>query len=130
MISTGSDSSGWLSKAFDENDTIPQPSTSTCRATEAASVLSTFSFTPLGPLLHFGHQRQPLEAGARQLSHDARHGAVVGLLVRPHENALIEAATSVGDRLQLRDQVVHRHFGVVDEDLACGVDRELQRRLV
>src|SRR4051812_35855952 len=122
MTSTGRDSSGWLSKAFDENDTSPQPSTSTCRATEAASVLSTFSFTPLGPLLHLGHQGQALEPGARQLSHDARHGAVIGLLVGPHEDPLLEASAGVGDRLQFRDQFVHRHFGVVDEDLASGVD--------
>src|ERR1700710_1455123 len=99
MTSTGKDSSGIDSKALDENDTSPHPITRTCRATDATSVLSTFTFTLLGPLLHFGDQRQPLEAGARQLPHYPRHGSVIRLLVRPHEYTLVEAAAGVRDRL-------------------------------
>src|SRR6185437_3374503 len=45
MMSTGRVSSGMDSKALDENDTSPHPITRTCRATDATSVLSTFTFT-------------------------------------------------------------------------------------
>src|SRR5665213_1043442 len=99
MMSTGKDSSGIDSKALDENDTSPHPITRTCRATDATSVLSTFTFTRLGPLLHFGDQRQPLEPGAGQLAHHPGDGSVVRLLVRSHEYTLVEAAAGVGDRL-------------------------------
>src|SRR5882757_9812277 len=99
MMSTGRDSSGVDSKAFDENDTSPHPITRTCRATDAASVLSTLTFTLSGPLLHFGDQRQTLEAGARQLPHHPRHGSVIGLLVRPHVYTLVHAAARVGNGL-------------------------------
>src|SRR3954465_4029395 len=91
MISTGKDSSGICSKALVENDTRPHPITRTCRATEATSVLSTFTFTLSGPLLHFGDQRQPLEARAGQLAHHPGHGTVVRLLVRPHIYTLVHA---------------------------------------
>src|ERR1700685_2557648 len=97
MISTGKDSSGTDSKALDENDTSPHPITRTCRATDATSVLSTF--TLLGPLLHFGNQCQMFEPGAGQLSHHPRHGSVIRLLVRPHEYTLVHTAAGVGDRL-------------------------------
>src|ERR1700677_4678994 len=97
MMSTGRDSSGVDSKALDENDTNPHPITRTCRATDATSVLSTFTF--LGPLLHFGIQWQPFELCAGQLSHHPRHRSVVRLLVRPHEYTLIHTAAGVGDRL-------------------------------
>ena len=40
-----SDSSGIISKALVENDTIPHPITRTCRAIDAASVLSILTFT-------------------------------------------------------------------------------------
>src|ERR1700728_3522714 len=96
MISTGRDSSGIDSKALDENDTSPHPITRTCRTTDATSVLSTFT---LVPLLHFGHERQPLEPGAGQLSHHLCHGSVIRLLVRPHEYTLVQTAAGVGDRL-------------------------------
>src|ERR1700722_1615787 len=99
MISTGRGSFGIDSKALDENDTSPHPITRTCRTTDAASVLSTFTFTRLGPLLHFGDQRQPLEPGAGQLSHHLRHGSIIGLLVRPHEYTLVHAATGLGNGL-------------------------------
>src|SRR5580698_1401769 len=98
-MSTGKDSSGADSNALDENDTSPHPITRTCRTTDATSVLSTFTFTRLGPLLHFSNQRQPLEAGARQLTHHPRHGSVIRLLVGPHEYTLIQPAAGVGDRL-------------------------------
>src|SRR5204862_7054589 len=99
MISTGKDSSGIDSNALVENDTSPHPITRTCRAIDAASVLSTLSFTRLGSLLHFGYQRQPLEAGAGQLPHHFRHGPVIGLLVRPHIYTLVHAAAGVGNGL-------------------------------
>src|ERR1700736_399518 len=99
MMSTGKDSSGIDSNALVENDTSPHPITRTCRATDATSVLSTFTFTLSLPLLNFGDQRQSLESGARQLPHHPRHGPVIGLLVRPHEYTLIHAAAGVGDRL-------------------------------
>src|ERR1700685_2786072 len=97
MISTGRDSSGTASKALDENDTSPHPITRTCRATDATSVLSTFTF--LGPLLRFRNQRQPFEPCAGQLSHHPRHGSVIRLLVRPHIYTLVRPAAGVGDRL-------------------------------
>src|SRR4030088_179152 len=97
MTSTGNDSSGVDSNALDENDTSPHPITRTRRATAAPMVLS--PFPRLGPLLHFGDQRQPLEPGTRQLPHHPRHGSVIRLLVRPHEYTLIEAAAGVGDCL-------------------------------
>src|SRR5437660_12813951 len=99
MTSTGRDSSGTDSKALDEHEASPDPSTRTCRATEATSVLSTFSFTPLGPLLHLGDQCQPLEPGAGQLPHHPRHGSVVRLLVGAHEYTLIQAAAGIRDGL-------------------------------
>ena len=99
MMSTGSDSCGINSNALVENDTRPHPITRTCRATEATSVLSTFTFTRSGPLLHLGDQRQALEAGAGQLPHHPGHGAVIGLLVRPHIYTLFHAAAGVRNRL-------------------------------
>src|SRR4051794_3192041 len=99
MISTGRDSSGITSSARDENDTSPQPSTTTCRTTDATSVLSTFTFTLSGPLLHFGDQRQPLEARGRQLPHHPGYGSVIRLLVRAHEYTLVGAAAGIRDRL-------------------------------
>src|ERR1700743_1327731 len=102
MISTGRDSSGTDSKAWDENDTSPHPITSTCRATDATSVLSTFTFTLSGSLIHFSYQRQPLEPCARQCAHHLGHRSIVGLLVRSHEDALVEPAAGIRDRLQLR----------------------------
>ena len=99
MMSTGKDSSGTDSNALLENDTSPHPITRTCRAIDAASVLSTFSFTRLGSLLHFGHQGQPLEAGARQLPHHLRHRSVIGLLVRPHIYTLVHSAAGLGNGL-------------------------------
>src|ERR1700679_2300846 len=99
MISTGRDSSGIDSNALDENDTSPHPITRTCRTTDATSVLSTFTFTRLVPLLHFSDQCQPRDPGAGQLAHHPRHGSVVGLLVRPHVYTLIHAAAGIRDRL-------------------------------
>src|ERR1700761_3863265 len=90
MISTGRDSSGTDLKALDENDTSPHPITSTCRATDATSVLSTFTSTLSGPLIHFSHQRQPLEPCARQCAHHPGDRTVVGLLVGAHEKGRIE----------------------------------------
>ena len=99
ITSTGKDSSGIDSNALLENDTKPHPITSTCRATDATRVLSTFTFTASGSLLHFGDQREPLEASARQQSHHLGHRSVIRLLVRPHEYTLVEAAAGVGNRL-------------------------------
>src|SRR5664279_596650 len=98
--STVTDSSGLVSNALVANDTSPHPITRTCRVTDAASVLSTLKFTPSGPLIHFGHQRQMLEARARQLSHHPGHGSIVGLFVSPHVDTLVHAAAGIGDRLQ------------------------------
>src|SRR4030081_2896539 len=95
MISPGKDSSCICSNALVENDTKPPPITRTCRAIEATSVLSTFTFTRSGPLLHFGDQRQTLEAGAGQLPHHSGHSSVIGLLVRPHIYTLVHAAAGI-----------------------------------
>ena len=71
-----------------------------------------------------------MKPGAGQLSHHPGHRAVIGLLVGPHEDTLVHPAAGVRDRLQLRHQIGHRDFGVVDENPSLDVDRKLQRRLV
>ena len=53
----------------------------------------------LGPLLHFGDQRQALEPRPRQLPHHPGHGSVIGLLVRPHIYTLFHAAAGFRNRL-------------------------------
>ena len=64
MMSTGIDSGGGASSDRAENDTSPHPITRTWRATDAISVLSTFTFGL--SLLHFRHQRHAPEAGLRK----------------------------------------------------------------
>src|SRR6185369_7136794 len=129
MMSTGSDSSG-ATKALLLKVTRPHPSTRTWRAIDATSVLSTFTFTGLGPLIRFGDERQLLESGAGQQAHDPGYRAVIRLLVGAQIDALLEPAARIRDRLQLRHQLVDRDLGVVDEDLALDVDRHLKRLLV
>src|SRR3954447_23131359 len=128
MMSIGSDSSAGT-KALLLKVTSPHPSTRTWRAIDATSVLSTFTFTDL-PLIRLGHERQLLEARAGQQAHDLGHRSVIRLLVRAKIDALLEPAARVRDRLQLRDQLVDRDLGVVDEDLALDVDRHLDWLLV
>src|SRR6478672_2507378 len=99
MTSTATESSGVISSALVENETNPHPITRTCRAIDAASVLSMLTFTRLRPLLHLGDQCKPLEARAGQLPHDPRHGSVIGLLVRPHIDTYVHAAAGVGNSL-------------------------------
>src|SRR6516225_8797527 len=105
MISTGNDSSGTM-YALLLKVIRPHPSTRTWRAIDATSVLSTFTFTALRPLIRFRDERQLLEARARQQAHDLGHRAVIRLLVGAQIDAFLEAAARVRDRLQLRDQIV------------------------
>src|SRR3977135_2959063 len=119
MMSTGIDSGGGASSERAENDTSPHPITRTWRAIDAASVLSTFSFTLKAlSLLHFGHQRHAPEARRRQPSHHPHHGAIVDLLVAADEDTLIQPAARLGNRLQLRHQRVEGDLGIVEEHLA------------
>src|SRR6202035_3464084 len=115
MISTGIDSGGGASSERAENDTSPHPITRTWSATDAISVLSTFTFRL--SLIHFRHQRHAPEAGSRKPSHHLHHRTVVDLLVAPNKNALIQPAPRLGDRLQFRHQIVEADLGVVEEDL-------------
>src|SRR3984957_6265500 len=128
MISTGIDSGGGASSERAEKDTSPHPITRTWSATDAISVLSTFTFRL--SLIHFRHQRHAPEAGGRQPSHHLHHGAVVDLLVAPNEDALIQPAARLGDRFQLRHQIINPDLGIVEEYLAFKVDRKRQRVLV
>jgi hypothetical protein len=57
ITSTGTESSGGISSALVENDSITHPSTQTCRATDAITVLSTLTFTRAFPF-----PRQPPRA--------------------------------------------------------------------
>src|SRR5438270_1942862 len=129
MMSIGSDSSGAM-KALLLKVSNPHPITRTWRVIDATSVLSTFTFTGLGPLIRFRDERQLLESCTGQLAHHLGHGAVVGLLVGAQIDALLESAAGVRDRLQFRDQLVQRDLGVVDEHLALDVDRHLDRLLI
>ena len=63
MISIGIDSAGGASSERAEKDTMPYPITRTCRATDANSVLSTF--TDGLPLIDLGHQRDAPKARRR-----------------------------------------------------------------
>src|SRR6202165_3608841 len=128
MISTGIDSGGGASSERAEKDTSPHPITRTWSATDATSVLSTFTFRL--SLIHVRHQRHAPKAGLRKPSPYPHHGTVVDLLVAPNKNALIQAAAGVRDRLQLRYQVVESDFIVIEEDLTFQVDRKRQRILV
>src|ERR1700730_2746413 len=128
MISTGIDSGGRASSEHDEKDTSPHPITRTWSATDAISVLSTFTFRL--SLIHFRHQRHTPEAGLRQPPHHFHHRTVVDLLVAADEDALVEPAAGFGNRLQFRHHLVDADLGVVEEDLAFHVDRQGQRILV
>src|SRR5215208_3338014 len=97
MMSTGIDSGGIASSERAEKETSPHPITRTWSPTDAMSVLSTFTLRL--SLIHFRHQRHAPEAGLRKPSHHLHHRTVVNLLVAPDENALVEAAARVGDRL-------------------------------
>src|ERR1700682_2983939 len=108
MISPGIDSGGGASSERAEKDTSPHPITRTWSATDATSVLSTF--TSDLSLIHFRHQRHASEAGGRKTSHHFHHGTVVHLLVAPNKNALVQPAPRLGDRLQLRHQIVETNF--------------------
>src|ERR1035438_9825384 len=128
MMSTGIDSGGGASSERAEKETSPHPITRTWSATDAMSVLSTFTFGL--SLIHFRHQRHAPEAGLRKPSHHLHHGTVIDLLVAPDKNALVQPAAGFRDRLQFRHQIVDRDLGVVEEDLALHVDRKRQRVLV
>src|SRR5947207_2584471 len=128
MISTGMDSGGAASSERAENETSPHPITRRWSATDAMIVLSTFTFRL--PLIHFRHQCYAPEAGLRKPSHHLHHGTVVDFLVAPDENALVQAAARLRDRLQLRHQIVQTDCGVVEEDLAFQIDRKRQWILV
>src|SRR5664280_875510 len=116
MISTGMDSGGGASSERAEKETSPHPITRTWSATDAMSVLSTFTFGL--SLIHFRHQRHAPEAGLRKPSHHLHHGTVVDFLVAPDKNALIQPAAGVRDRLQLGHQIIEPDLGFVEEDLA------------
>src|SRR4029453_8034087 len=97
MMSTGNASCGLASSERVEKDMIPQPSTPTWRASEAASDLSISYpaiFKLLGPLLHLSDQCHALEAGRGQATHDPHDRAVVDFLVAAHEDPLVHAAAS------------------------------------
>src|SRR5664280_2358794 len=128
MISTGMDSGGGASSERAEKETSPHPITRTWSATDAMSVLSTFTFRL--SLIHFGHQRHAPKAGLRQPSHHLHHGTVVDLLVATDENAFVQPAAGIGDRLQFRHQFLDPDFGIVEEYLALQIDRQRQRILV
>src|SRR4030081_3676479 len=97
MISTGIDSGGGASSERAENDTSPHPITRTWSATDAMSVLSTFTFRL--SLIHFRPQRAAPKACARQPPHHLHHGTVVDLLVAPNKNPLVQPAAGLRDRL-------------------------------
>src|SRR5215217_7047308 len=122
MISTGIDSGGTASSEREENETRPHPMTRTWSATDATSVLSTFTFRL--SLIHFRHQRHAPEPCRRQPSHHLHHGTVVDLPVAAHKYPLIQPAPGVGDRLQPGHQVVEGDFVVVEKDLTFEVDRK------
>src|ERR1700676_5231379 len=103
MISTGIDSGGGASSERAEKDISPHPITRTWSATDAMSVLSTFTLRL--SLIHFRHQRHAPKAGGRQPSHHLHHGTVVDLLVAPNKNALVQPAAGLGNRLQFRHQI-------------------------
>src|SRR5882757_7270534 len=111
MMSIGSDSSAGT-KALLLKVNSPHPSTRTWRAIDATSVLSTFTFTGLGPLIRFRDERQLLESCTGQQAHDPGHRAVIRLLVSAQIDAFLEPAARVRDRLQLRDQLVDRDLSV------------------
>src|SRR5258707_8186230 len=128
MMSTGIDSGGGASSDRAEKDISPHPITRTWSATDATSVLSTFTFRL--SLIHFRHQRDAPKAGLRKPSHHLHHGTVVDLLVAPNKNTLVQPASRIGDRLQLRHQIVEGDFIVIEKDLTFEVDRKRQRILV
>src|SRR3954452_14055310 len=100
MMSTGIDSGGGASSERAEKETSPHPITRMWSATDAMSVLSTFTFGL--SLIHFRHQRHASEAGLRKPSHHLHHRTVVDFLVAPDENALIQSAPSFRDCFQFR----------------------------
>src|SRR5947207_5059397 len=128
MISTGIDPGGAASSERAENETSPQPMTSTWSATDAMIVLSTFTFGL--PLIPPRHQRHAPEAGLRKPSDHLHDGTVVEFLVAPDENALVQTAARLRDRFQFRHQIVQTDCGVVEEDLALKIDRKRQWILV
>src|ERR1700690_2159859 len=108
MMSTGIDSGGGASSERAEKETSPHPITRTWSATDAMSVLSTFTLRL--SLIHFRHQRHAPEAGLRKPPHPFHDGTVVDLLVAADENALVQPAAGFGDRLQFRHQIVEGDF--------------------
>src|SRR5437588_8774443 len=124
MMSTGIDSGGGASSERAENETSPHPITRTWSATDAMSVLSTFTFGL--SLIHFRHQRHAPEAGLREPSHHLHHGAVIDLLVAANEDALVQPAPGFRNRLQFRNQLFDLDLGIVKEDLALQVHRQRQ----
>src|SRR5690606_38212850 len=67
-------------------------------------------------------------AGAGNGTHDLHHGAVIAGPVATYENALLIAGG--GDRLQLGNELVERDLGILQENLALGIDRHRERILV
>src|SRR6266478_204708 len=122
MISTGIDSGGGASSDRAEKDSSPHPITRTWSATDATSVLSTFTL-PLS-LIHFRYQRHAPETSGGKPPHHLHHGTVIDLLVAADKDPFIQPAPRVGDRLQFRHQLVELDLGVVEENLAFQVDRK------
>src|SRR5215470_3334241 len=127
MMSMGI-ASGGASSERAEKETSPHPITRTWSAADATMVLSTFTVSL--SLLHFRHQRHAAETRGREPPHHLHDRTVVDLLVSPDKNTLIEAAARIGDRLQLRHEIIDRNLGVVEEDLALQIDGQCQRVLL
>src|SRR6516165_1200788 len=128
MMSIGIDSGGCASSERAENEISPHPITRTWSATDATSVLSTF--TEGLSLIHFRHQRHAAKTGGRKPSHHLHHSPVVDLLVATDKDTLVEPGPGIRNGLQFRHQFVQLDLGVVEKYLTVEVHRERQRVLV
>src|SRR5690242_7057349 len=132
-MSTPTDSSSLTSSALVENDSITQPSTSTCRATDASTVLSTLTFTSRS-LLGNDHDIG-LEPRGLDVPQHLHHVSVADILVAAQKDHVIRFRPRLADRLDLGQQFGVRNLGVAEIQLHIGIaaaatslDRQGQRR--
>src|ERR1051326_4443502 len=127
MRSTGIDSAGGALRTFGANQTTAHSSTAAWAATDMVSPVLMGVGAPSGPLLDLRHQRDAVEAGRGQPAHDPHHGAVIHLAVPAHVDALVGPAASLGDRLELGNQIFDLDLGILQKHLARAVDRDGER---
>src|SRR6266498_305429 len=128
--STGIDSVGGALSAFGANDTNAHSSTAAWALADMVSPVFMAVGIGSGSLLDLRHQRNTVEAGRGQPPHDPHHCAVIHLAIPAHIDALVRPAASLGDRLELCNEIFDLDLGILQEHLALAVDRDRERLAV